>query len=155
MQIDYLVNYKQFIPTLAQWHYQEWAYLRPDDSIDKRIIRLTDAARPRAAVPTVVIAFAGEKLFGSAMLVANDMDTRTELSPWLAGVFVAPEYRKQGIGAALVKRVVLDAWSLGIDRLYLYTPNSEQFYFHLGWSVLEHTKYKGIEVTVMSFDCAI
>src|SRR5271155_5277113 len=124
MQIDYLANHKQFIPTLAQWHHQEWAYLRPDDSVDKRIIRLTDTARARAAVPTVVIAFADEKLFGSAMLVANDMDTRADLSPWLAGVFVAPEHRKQGIGGALVKRIVLDALSLGIDRLYLYSPNS-------------------------------
>ncbi|HTV47190.1 MAG TPA: GNAT family N-acetyltransferase [Phycisphaerae bacterium] len=154
IQIDYLAKHKEFIPTLAQWHHQEWAYLRPDDSIDKRIDRLREAARRHAAVPTVVIAFAGDKLFGSAMLVANDMDTRMELSPWLAGVFVAPQYRKQGIGAALVGRVITDAWSLGVDRLYLYTPNTQLFYSRLGWSVVERMKYCGLDVVVMSFDCA-
>ena len=89
------------------------------------------------------------------MLVVDDMDTRTELSPWLAGVFVAVESRKQGIGAALVRRVIVDAWSLGIDRLYLYTLNSEQFYSHLGWSVVERTKYRGVDIVVMSLDCAV
>ena len=48
------------------------------------------------------------------------MDTRKELSPWLASVFVAPEFRKWGIGSKLVLHVMeqaredsLAAWSDG------------------------------------------
>lgn len=29
---------------------------------------------------------------GSAAIINNDMDTRPELTPWLASVFVAPAY---------------------------------------------------------------
>jgi GNAT superfamily N-acetyltransferase len=155
MEIDYLGKHIEFIPTLAQWHHQEWAYLRPGDSVEKRIGRLRDSARSHAAIPTVVVAFTGEKLLGSAMLVVHDMDNRMELSPWLAGVFVSPENRKQGIGAALVKRIIADARSLGIMRLYLYTPNTEQFYSRLGWSVVERTNHRDVDVVVMLFDCAI
>jgi hypothetical protein len=53
------------------------------------------------------MAFIEGALFGSAMLIAHDMDTRMELSPWLAGVFVAPKRRGCGVGAALVRRVIV------------------------------------------------
>jgi GNAT superfamily N-acetyltransferase len=41
---------------------------------------------------------------GTATLLAQDVDTEQwpELSPWLAAVYVVPEYRHRGIGAALV-----------------------------------------------------
>ena len=93
-------------------------------------------------------------LLGSAMLIAHDMDTRMEWSPWLAGVFVAPDYRRQGIGIELVRRVVQDASALGVRRLYLYTPGVERFYSRHGWSVVERTNYRGADVVVMSYDCA-
>jgi hypothetical protein len=28
---------KEFIPTLARWHHEEWAYLRPGDSLEARV----------------------------------------------------------------------------------------------------------------------
>jgi N-acetylglutamate synthase-like GNAT family acetyltransferase len=88
------------------------------------------------------------------MLVAHDMDTRMDLSPWLAGVFVAPEYRRHGMGAELVQRVIGDAAALGVQRLYLYTPGTEHFYSRLGWSLVERTSYRGADVAVMSYNCA-
>ena len=92
MQVDYLVDHDEFIPTVARWHHDEWAYLRPGDSVEVRITRLQECCGNRA-IPTVVIAFTGSTLLGSAMLIPHDMDTRMELSPWLAGVFVAPNHR--------------------------------------------------------------
>ena len=127
MQIGYLADRQQFIPTLVRWHHQEWAYLRPGDSVEARTARLRDACG-HTEIPTVVIAFSDFTLFGSAMLVAHDMDTRMDLSPWLAGVFVSLEHRQRGIGAALVQRVVDDARALGVQRLYLYPPSVEKFY---------------------------
>jgi GNAT superfamily N-acetyltransferase len=154
MQIGYLANHQQFISTLARWYHQEWAYLRPGDSVKARIARLRGACGYKE-IPTVVIAFTDFTLLGSAMLVAHDMDTRMDLSPWLAGVFVSPEHRQHGIGAALVQRVVDDARALGAYRLYLYTPSKEQFYLRLGWSVVERTGYRGVDVIVMSYDLMV
>jgi N-acetylglutamate synthase-like GNAT family acetyltransferase len=82
------------------------------------------------------------------------MDTRMDLSPWLAGVFVAPDHRRCGIGAALVQRIIDEAKALGVQRLYLYTPSAEHFYSRLGWALVEHTSYRGANVTVMSYECA-
>ena len=151
MQIGYLADHPDFIPTLARWHHQEWAYLRPGDSIEARIERLRHECGQRQ-IPTVVIAFVDSLLLGSAMLIAHDMDTRMDLSPWLAGVFVSPEHRRRGIGAALVQRVIDEASALGVRRLYLYTPGAEEFYARRGWSLIERTNYRGANVAVMSLD---
>jgi GNAT superfamily N-acetyltransferase len=153
MQIGYLADHQEFIPTLARWHHEEWGYLRPGDSVEARVERL-GAACGRIEIPTVVIAFADSTLLGSAMLVAHEMDTRTEWSPWLAGVFVAPDHRRQGIGIELVRRVVQDASALGVRRLYLYSRRAESFYSRLGWSVVERTNYRRADVVVMSYDYA-
>lgn len=153
MQIGYLADHQEFIPTLAHWHHHEWAYLRPGDSVEARMDRLRGCCG-RREIPTVIIAFTGGSLLGSAMLIAHDMDTRMEFSPWLAGVFVAPERRRRGLGAALVQRVIDEATALGVRRLYLYTPSTEQFYSRLGWLLVEHTRYRGTDVVVMSYDCA-
>jgi GNAT superfamily N-acetyltransferase len=149
MHIDYLANHPEFISTLACWHHEEWSYLRPGDTIEARTARLR-AECGRGQIPSVFIAFSGGTLFGSAMLIAHDMDTRMDLTPWLAGVFVTPDYRRRGIGSALVGRVVQGAAELGVRRLYLFTPSAERMYSRLGWSAVERTSYHGANVLVMS-----
>jgi len=151
MHIDFLADHPEFISTLARWHYEEWAYLRPGDSFENRVTRLR-ATCGRGEIPTVFVAISDGRLLGSAMLIAHDMDTRMELTPWLAGVFVAPDYRRRGIGSALVERVIGCAATLGVRRLYLYTPGAEQMYLRLGWSAIERTNYRGADVAVMSYD---
>ncbi|NOU13132.1 MAG: GNAT family N-acetyltransferase, partial [Methylococcaceae bacterium] len=77
-------------------------------------------------------------------------DTRPELTPWLASVFVAPKHRNNGVGSQLVKNVMQQAKEAGINELYLFTPDRETFYQKLGWSVLAKEDYRGHAVTVMS-----
>jgi len=148
MHIDYLADHLEFLPTLAQWHHEQWGYMRPGDSAEARAARMK-ALCGREEIPTVLIAFSGSTLFGSAMLVGNDMETRKELTPWLAGVYVAAEHRRQGIGSALVARVVKCAQGLGVARLYLYTPSAEVMYSRLGWSPMERVNYRGSDVLIM------
>ena len=131
MHIDYLADRPEFIPTLARWHHEEWADLRPGDS--------------------VVIATLENELLGSASLIEHDMDSRLDLTPWLAGVFVAPQHRRKGIGTALVRRVLEEATPLPLSKLYLYTVDSTAFYTNLGWSLVEKARYRGKNVSIMSF----
>jgi GNAT superfamily N-acetyltransferase len=148
MQIDYLADHPEFLPTLAQWHHREWGYLRPGDSVEARAGRMQTLCG-HEELPTTFIAFSEGTLLGSAMLIAHDMDTRKELTPWLAGVYVAPEHRRKGIGSALVERVVECAERLGVARLYLYTPSAERMYSKLGWSPMERVEYRGSDVLIM------
>jgi predicted N-acetyltransferase YhbS len=149
VDIDYLSDHDEFVDTLVRWHHAEWAYLRPGETIEARTIRIRNALG-RLGIPTVFVAFDNKNLLGSAMLVVNDMETRAEFSPWLAGVYVAPEYRGKGVGRSLVSRAIKEAGTLGVSRMYLYTPSSEKYYVRLGWQTREHAQYRGANVAVMS-----
>ena len=149
MTIGYLADHARFLPQLADWHHREWSYLRPGDTIEARTGRLRSACG-RRAIPTVLVAFSGEELLGSAMLVTNDMDSRMDLSPWIAGVFVRADRRGLGIGTQLMTSAVEEARLLGVGRLYLYTPGAEGFYAGLGWKVIDRPQYRGVGVAVMT-----
>ena len=152
MTVEYLANHREFIPVVARWYHGEWGHLRPGETVEDRAVRV-EGSCGYCEVPTMFVALTEETLLGSAMLIEHDLATRPELSPWLAGVFVAPEHRRRGVGAALVKRVVQDARALGIPRLYLYTPGSGALYLSLGWSIVERTFYRELwgdqEITIM------
>ena len=150
--VEYLADRPEFIPTVARWLHAEWGHLRPGETVEDRAARV-ECDCGHCEVPTTFVALAGDQVLGSASLVEHDMATRPELSPWLSGVFVAPEHRRRGVGAALVERVVLDARVLRSPRLYLYTLGSGALYLRLRWSVVERTFYRELwgeqKVTIM------
>jgi GNAT superfamily N-acetyltransferase len=148
MQIIELREVPHHLETLAGWHHSQWSYLNPDRTLAERIDGMQLHLTPDF-IPTTFVA-AEDKLFGSAAIIECDMDTRKELSPWLASVYVAPEFRKRGIGTKLVLRVMEKAKDNNIKTLYLYTPDRESFYARLGWSTLEKTDYHGYPVTIMN-----
>jgi N-acetylglutamate synthase-like GNAT family acetyltransferase len=150
MTIEYLADHPGALPTLAQWQHLEWGRFRPEDPIEKRRARLR-ASMNRDLVPLTVVALDDEKVLGSASLVLHDMETRMELTPWLAGVFVGEPYRRKGIGAELVRRIMVEAGKLDIPLLYLYTVHSERFYAALGWVLLERTSYREQNVVIMTY----
>ena len=154
MEIVNLKEHAEFIPTLAAWHYEQWSYLYTDDSVEKRIAALKDELESDG-IPETFVAFSGNTPFGSASLIPHDMETRMELSPWLASVFVAPEFRDGRIGSALVRHVVKEAGRLGYRTIYLFTTDDRlAFYSRLGWSILEKTEYHNQQVHIMSIDIA-
>jgi N-acetylglutamate synthase-like GNAT family acetyltransferase len=147
--IEYLADRPEFLPVLAGWHHGEWGRLHPGDTVEKRAERMKTHLG-KEQVPTTFVALAGGQPVGSASLVDYDMEGREDLTPWLASVYIAPEYRRRGVGSALVERVVEEARILGIETLYLFTWDQEQLYARLGWSVLERTEYKGERIVIMS-----
>jgi GNAT superfamily N-acetyltransferase len=152
MRIDYLSEHPEFIPTLAGWHQEEWARFSSHRTVEERIERYRGFGR--RAVPTAFVAFEGSEPMGSANLVAHDMETRMQLTPWLASVYVAPGFRRRGIAAGLCERVVEEARALGFEKLYLFTPDQEAFYAKRGWKTLERAEYRHHTVVIMSIDLA-
>ena len=150
MTIEYLADHPEFLLTLAEWQHAEWGYLRPGDTLEARMNRLR-AEGERGRIPLTVVAHENGKVLGSASLIPHDMATRLELSPWLAGVFVGTDYRRKGIGAQLVRRIMAEAASLKVPILYLYTVHSENFYTNLGWWLQEHTTYREQNVAIMTY----
>ena len=153
MEIVRLNEHPEFIPTLAEWHYNQWSYLHDVDSVERRIAEFEEETKS-SGIPQTYVAVADGKLLGSVSLLLHDMDIRMELSPWLASLYVPVEQRKQGVGSTLVRHAVREADRLGHRILYLYTPDREAFYVRLGWSLLERTDFHGHNVPIMTIDPA-
>ena len=143
-----LMQAPEHLPTLAAWHHQEWPALNPGLSLEQRIESmqgyLTDAL-----VPSMFIGLHEGQLAASAAIVACDMDTRPEWTPWLASVYVKPELRRFGLGSSLVRQVMSQTQQAGLPQLYLFTPDQASFYQRLGWQTLQQTLYRDHAVTVM------
>src|ERR1019366_9122233 len=70
--------------------------------------------------------------------ITADLSERPQLSPWVAAVWVEPQARRRGVGAALVDRAALDCFALGIERAYLCARRERAgFYQRLGWTPIE------------------
>jgi len=148
LQIEYLSDHKDLIPTVARWVYGEWSSIMPYDSLEEWTRDLEGRLR-RGQIPTTFVALLGDQPVGCASLVEHDLETHRHLSPWLAEVYVCPAYRRRGIGSALVRRAAEQARALGIKTVYLYTFDREKFYARLGWSTWERTEGHAERITVM------
>ncbi len=129
------------------WHHKEWSHFNPDESISQRITRMQPDLNTDF-IPSTYIATDNE-LLASATIVANDMETKPELTPWLASVYVSEKNRNKGIGTKLVKHIMCRAQANDIEKLYLMTPDQRLFYQRLGWNILSEELHHGTAVTVM------
>jgi N-acetylglutamate synthase-like GNAT family acetyltransferase len=100
-------------------------------------------------IPLAIVALEGGRVVGTGCLKLHDMDTRTELTLWIAGIYVEQNQRRKGLGSTIVSTLEDIAKKFGTQRLYLYTPQSVEFYVRLGWAEHERTTYKGQSVTIM------
>ena len=113
-------------------------------------------ARTREAqlggVPCAWVAFVDDVPVGSVSLVESNMDTHSELTPWLAALFVLPGYRGRGIGTALVRRCESEALGAGFGRMYLYASEARAYYPRFGWTHLAEDVYEDTQVVLMGKD---
>lgn len=148
LKIIDLKDEPEHLNMLAGWHQQEWASLNPGETLEMRRRRMQDYLNDNF-IPTTFIASQNE-VVGSAAIVSSDMDSRTEFSPWLASVYVTPDYRNMGIGSKLVIHAMNKAKQEGIESLYLFTTDNERFYARLGWRLLDREYYHNQHVSIMS-----
>lgn len=152
LQIFDLKDYPQFIAPLAQWHFAEWSYLHPDYTLDQLAQEMQQYFSPQLLPSMFILLNQQQELLGSASLVAHDLGSRPEFSPWLANVFVHPAYRGQGMGRRLVLFIQQQAQRAGIGELYLFTANQMDFYRSLGWQMLDIEQVQGTCQTIMRLD---
>jgi GNAT superfamily N-acetyltransferase len=102
--ISYLLDYPQYLPKVANWIFDEWGYLIPDLTLQEVVSRLQTQLN-RDSIPLTLVAVYNDLPVGTASIILQDMSSRPDLFPWLASVYVVPEFRNQGIGSQLVKAV--------------------------------------------------
>lgn len=152
MKVKHLAQHQDAIPMLAAWVHGEWGHLM-EPGVTPQTLAGTFAKRTvQGRIPETFVAIEDGAPVGTASLVLHDLEALKDLSPWLAAVYVAPEFRNRGIGSTLVGAVMDEAKILGVQDLYLFTPDRMRFYGRLGWKVLEQREHRGTDVTVMVYE---
>ena len=136
VRISYLIDHPDYIPQLAQWLFEQWGSVLGEKTLEVRIKKLK-AHMNRDELPIAWVAHANGQVLGTAALRVHDLEGREDLTPWLGGVFVGPDFRRRGIGQALCAAVEDAARERGIQTLYLFTLDKQAWYSRLGWTMLE------------------
>jgi GNAT superfamily N-acetyltransferase len=148
MKISYLADHPEFIPDLAPDISEHWRGLLPDETVERRRAKL-EGHLNRGVLPIAWVAHGDGGVMGTAALRVHDLEGREDLSPWLGGVFVRPQFRGRGVASALCAAVEEGAWSLGFDTLYLFTLDQHSLYSGLGWKMGEPAVWRGRQSDIM------
>lgn len=151
IQIDHLFNHSEHTRLVAQWIYNEFWVGRADYSVETFEMLLSQANGPDR-VPLSILALVDGQPAGTINLVHTDSETRPDLHPWLAALVVVPEYRRLGIGSALVRALMVESRRLGFSEMYLGTdiPN---FYSSFGAKHYQQVD-ESLCIMRLSLDCA-
>lgn len=144
----------QSIATIAQWHQNEWQHISPHLTTQRRIEQYR-AYRNTPSIPSCLLALANNDTAGSASIVESDLETHPQFSPWLASVYVHPNYRCQGIATQLIEQCINNARLAGAQTLYLFTSDQSDFYRKRGWRHIESSLYHGENIDIMAFDLSL
>lgn len=133
-------------PIVAAWLVKEFGYSggRTPEQVTARIL-----APPNGPEETFVLLEQGKPV-GSARLTHDDLASRPDLTPWLAGVFVDPAARGRGYATALVRQVEAFAAAAAVPTLWLYTWTAEPLYARLGWQRVGSETDRGKDVVLMT-----
>ena len=149
MNILPLADIPSAVSKLAKWHFNEWQFLYPEDSVESFATDFR-ASICEQVVPSTFVAIDDRgEVTGSISLIEEDMGDFRDYTPWLASLYVAQDKRSLGIGKGLIQHLVSYAKQNGLPRLYLYTPDARSYYEGLGWQHLERTEYHGEQVDIL------
>lgn len=127
---------------------EHWRRVLPEETLESRTAKFRSHMN-KNTLPIAWVAHCDGEVFGTAALRVHDLEGREDLTPWLGGVFVRPEYRRRGIASALCCLVEEKAWSLGFEALYLFTPDQQPLYARLGWRQWEQAIWHGLSSDIM------
>jgi ribosomal protein S18 acetylase RimI-like enzyme len=111
------------------------AELSPDPDKQRRALRMILAEPSRARL---YVARAGSQVVGMAALHFTVSTAEGGMAAWLEDCVVHPDYRRRGIGKALLEHVLAQARSAGATRVTLLTDGdnarAQSLYRRLGFA---------------------
>lgn len=90
----------------------------------------------RSALPVCLIALAmnGRTVGTVSLLTAKGRRARDAV---LSGLYVAPDWRRRGVGTALCRHILIEARRLHVRRVQLYAQRAAKLYRRLGFRAVE------------------
>ena len=149
--ISRLGDVPAFAPVLAAAHAREWGHLYANWN---REVALADFEMEKSSMDlpaTWVIHHPSGPLMGSISLVKDDLPGVPDLNPWLASLFVFPEFRGRGLGRILVQKALESVRRQPILDLYLFNQNQVLFFSKFNFVIHGSAQANRYPVTIMKW----
>lgn len=124
----------EYIEEVAQLYWKQWSK-EHGDTVEGVIYRTKHCLNDND-IPQTYIALYNNELVGIVSLWRNDLCSRQDLYPWMAGLYVKEAYRNMGIGTFLQNNIIGITKNLGYDNLYLITDH-DNYYEKNNWKFLD------------------
>ena len=148
IRIDLLADHPAHPETLARWHMEEWAGYYAGRTL-AQVTGAFQARARRSGLPQALLALKGTDVVGTVSLAATSISTHAHLTPWMIGLYVAPEQRGKGVASVLVRHAVDRARSLGERVLHVAVRSHEESYVSAGWEVIDRVRHEGEDLVVL------
>lgn len=129
-QIVNVWDYEPGIEAAARFIHGIWGRQENFNFYLDAISHATNSATP--ALPRFYLLLHENAMIGCSALLTNDLVSRQDLMPWLACLYVAPEFRGRALGARLLAHGIEEARLLGFRSVYLFTDHAG-YYEKYGW----------------------
>jgi predicted N-acetyltransferase YhbS len=135
VKIDYLADHPEWIHLIAFLHQLEMR--KPSErNFDWSIQQFSHRAN-RESLPMALVAVEDTIPVGSVTLLEHQLHTHSNLTPWVASLFVLEQYRGVGVGDRLMREAELLAASMGHKSIYLFTHTAQLYYENRGWKIID------------------
>lgn len=135
MVIDFLSNHPAYIKEVASMIYKEFVENTSSEmTFEETLIFFSQTKKD--GFPLTLIALEGEECLGTVSIFENDLKTQDVYKPWLASLYIKPQYRSRGVGQSLIIEVLKVTKNLGYQELYLKTETASDYYQSRGWNLV-------------------
>lgn len=116
---------------------------------------LRDFANERGELPVGVIALdVTGRAVGIAALKAASIPSHEHLCPWATAGYVLPSHRRQGIGAALLRALLVEAGRLGFHSVFCATATAATLLERERWRQIDAVLHDGQALRVFEHAAA-
>ncbi len=151
LKIELLADHPEAFPMLKDLFELEWEPYYGVEGPGNAETDIRNSANS-TELPIAVVALVDGIICGTAALKMESVTTYPDYYPWLAGLLVAPEYRRQGIGEKLIARIEDLAKQLGYKEIYVGTGEksgmSEITLDKRNWNFIDKSDYFVSEASV-------
>src|SRR5574338_417909 len=127
---------QEHLEAVGLWIYEQWWSKRCNSP--EVVVDWLRTHTKLDTVPYSVIALANDEPVGSCSVIENDCIHRPQYSPWVAAVYVKPDFRRRGIASMILHEAASIAARARIQTLFIdCLATTASMYEKNGWTIYE------------------